>query len=400
VELPLDIGLKAEVQTKFGGRFDSFASSNETTKVEVQVDAVADDRIYASTISYTVWEYPVVKDGEIITYIIAYAPDVTRQNWFGSKSIIAQNYRPYHEVGNLLSYRSATEPYPGADYVRTIDSADTFTVDSSSAYVWRLTRTTATTTTESRSFSFSIQAKASFDIPFPWIPDVSVSGGYDTTTLTSSTTELTDQQGLIATLGSLDGGIAGTAYSITPYFYWDRSGALVLDYAVDLSTGTAGQPTFWGQHYTTKSDPAFVLPWRLDPEKGLAVLNEAQRQLTREIATIPPEPRPGDEVDLIARISNFSFLPTSSSFRVRFYLGDPANGGALLVSNNGAPDVLVAAGIPARGKQLVHFPWRVPESISSVSIPIYCVIDPDQQLDETHEENNVGWNEIFIRSEP
>ena len=400
VELPLDVGLKAEIQTKFGERFDSFASSNETTKVEVQVDAVADDRIYASTINYTVWEYPVIMDGEIVTYIIAYAPDVTRQNWFGSKSIIAQNYQPYHEVGNLLSYRPTIEPYPGADYVRMIDSADTFTVDSSSAYVWRLTRTVSTTTSESRSFNFNIQAKASFDIPVPWIPDVTVSGGYDSTSLHSSTTELTDQQGLVSTLGALDGSIAGTAYSITPYFYWDRSGALVLDYAVDLSAGTPGQPTFWGQRYSAKSDPAFVLPWRLDPEKGLAILNESQRQLTREIVTIPPEPRPGEDVDLIARISNFSFLSTPSSFRVRFYLGDPANGGTLLINNNGANNVLVNAGIPARGKQLVHFPWRVPESITSASIQIYCVIDADHQLDEIHEDNNVGWNEIFIRNQP
>jgi hypothetical protein len=40
----------------------------------------------------------------------------------------------------------------------------------------------------------------------------------------------------------------------------------------------------WGQQYATRSDPAFILPWRLDPEKGLALANESQRQLTREIA--------------------------------------------------------------------------------------------------------------------
>lgn len=400
VELPLDVGLKAEIETKFGGRFDSFASTNTTTTIEVQVDAVADDRVYATTVNYTVWEYPVIVDDEIVTYVIAYAPDVTRQNWFGSKSIVAQNYRPYHEVGNLLSYRSATEPYPGADYVRSIDSADTFTVDSSSSYVWRLTRTTTSTTTESQTFNFSIQAKASFDIPVPWIPDVELSGGYDSTSLAANTTTLTDQQGLVARLGALDGSIAGTAYSMTPYFYWDRSGALVLDYAVDLFTGTAGQPTFWGRHYTEKSDPAFVLPWRLDPEKGFAVLNEAQRQLTREIATVPAEPRPGQEAELTARLSNFSFLSTPSSFRVHFYLGDPAAGGQRLVNTSGQDNVLVPAGIPARGKQLVKFPWRVPEFAASASLLIYCVIDGDQQLDEIHEDNNVGWNEIFIRSGP
>lgn len=396
----LDIGLKAEIQTKFGERFDSFASTNTTTVVEVQVDAVAEDRIYAATVNYTVWEYPVVKDGEVVTYILAYAPEIERQNWFGSKSIVAQNYRPYHEVGNLLSYRAATEPHPEAEFVREIESADTFTVDSSSAYVWRLTRSTDITTSESRTFNFSINAKASFDIPIPWIPDVKVTGGYDSSALSSSTTQLIDQQGLIATLGALDGTIAGTAYSITPYFYWDRSGALVLDYAVDLSTGTAGQPTFWGQNYATRSDPAFILPWRLDPEKGLALAAESQRQLTREIATVPQEPRPGQDVDVVARISNFSLLDTPSSFQVRFYLGNPAAGGQLLTSRNGETSVLVPGGIPARGKHVVQFPWRVPETPTPASIRIYAVIDADDQLDETHEDNNVGWNEVFLRVTP
>jgi len=396
----LDVGVDVEVQTKFGERLDSYASQSETTRVEVQVDAVADDRIYAATINYAVWEYPVLVDGDTVGHIVVVDPGVTSQNWFGSKSIVAQNYRPHHEVGNVLSYRSTTQPYSGAEYVRSIISADTFTVDSSSSYIWRLTRNTDETTRESKTFNFSVRGSASFDIPVPFIPNVELEGGYDTSTLNASTSTIRDEQGLASFLGNLDGSIAGTAYSITPYVYWDRSGAVVLDYAVNLSAGTPSVPTFWGQRYALKSDPAFILPWRLDPEKGDNLTDPSLRQLTREIMTLPPEPRPGEPVNLVARVSNFSFLATTNTFKVRFYLGDPANGGQLITGTDGRNEILVPGNIAARGKQLVQLPWRIPQNATSVSLQIYAVIDTENQIDEIHEDNNVGWNEIFLRNAP
>ena len=79
---------------------------------------------------------------------------------------------------------------------------------------------------------------------------------------------------------------------------------------------------------------------------------------------------------------------------------DPANGGQLLVSTEGHDRVLAPNQIPARGKHLVHFPWKIPESAATASLAIYCVIDTEDQIDETHEDNNVGWNEINLRLEP
>jgi len=396
----IDVGVGVEVQTKFGEQLDSYTSQAETTRVEVQVDAVGEDRIYAATITYTIWEYPVLVDGETVGHVVVIDPGVTSQNWFGSKSIVAQNYRQYHEVGNLLSYRSTTQPYDGADFVRNIISADTFTVDSSSSFIWRLTRTVGSTTTESKTFNFAVNASADFDIPIPFIPNVKLEGGYDSSRLRSSTSTITDEQGMAAYLGNLEGSIAGTAYSITPFVYWDRSGAVVLDYAVTLPAGTPSIPTFWGQNYSAKSDPAFILPWRLDPEKGNNLPHPSLRQLTREIATIPAEPRPGEEVRLLARISNFSLLGTPGTFKVRFYLGDPAHGGTLITATDGRTEVLAPASIPAQGKAIVELPWRIPADATATSLQVYAVIDPDNQIDEIHEDNNIGWNEIFLRRTP
>jgi len=396
----IGVGVEVDVQTRFSEQLDSYTAQSETTRVEVQVDAVGDDRIYAATVTYTIWEYPVLVDDKTVGHIVVIDPGVTRQNWFGSKSIVAQNYRQYHEVGNLLSYRPTTEPYAGADYVRNIISADTFTVDSSSSYIWRLTRTAGTTTSESRTFKFGVEAGADFDIPVPFIPDVELEGGYDTSQFDASTSTITDEQGLASFLGSLDGSIAGTAYSITPYVYWDRSGAVVLDYAVTLPAGTPGVPTFWGQRYSAKSDPAFILPWRLDPEKGDNLTDPSLRQLTREIMTLPIDPRPGEEVRLMARVSNFSLLGTPTTCKVRFYLGDPAANGTLITATDGRREVLTRAGIPAHGKDIVELPWRIPENSTEISFKIYAVIDADSQIDEIHEGNNVGWNEIFLRQTP
>ncbi len=273
-------------------------------------------------------------------------------------------------------------------------------MDSSSSYLWQLTRTTNTTTTDSQAFNFAINTSASFDIPVPFIPNVKLEGSYDSSKLHESTSTIEDSQGLAVHLGNLDASIAGTAYSITPYAYWDRSGAVVLDYGVQLPAGTPAVPTFWGQNYSAKPDLAFILPWRWDPEKGEALTDPSLRQLTRDIVTLPPEPRPGEPVTLIARVSNFSLLGTANSFVVRFYLGDPANGGQLITGTDGRTEVLVSDLIPAQEKALVELPWTIPAGLSATSIKIYAMIDPFNQIDEIHEDNNVGWNEIFLRNTP
>jgi hypothetical protein len=105
-------------------------------------------------------------------------------------------------------------------------------------------------------------------------------------------------------------------------------------------------------------------------------------------------------VNLVARVSNFSFLATTNTFKVRFYLGDPANGGQLITGTDGRNEILVPGNIAARGKQLVQLPWRIPQNATSVSLQIYAVIDTENQIDEIHEDNNVGWNEIFLRNAP
>jgi len=393
--LPLTkVQVEAQITTRFGEAFEDFASTTESTVVEVQIDAIDDDRLYATTLNYDVWEYPVLLNGtDVIGHIVLIVPSVVRQNWFSSKSVVAQDYRPFHEVGNLLSYRRIPEPYPGFELVRPIVS-DTFTVAATGgSSVWRLTKSIGATTSQSKTFNFSLSTEASFDIPVPFIPNIEVTGDYSSSSLRAATTTVADTNGLACTFGPLDGTIAGTTYSITPFLYWHRSGALVLDYAVDLPLGTPNLPTFWNQQYTGKPDPTFILPWRHDPEKGLAIVGD-QRRLTRDISTLPLDPRPGQRVTVQVRVSNFSLTPVAAPIAVRIHLGDPALGGPLI------HQTAIPAGLAAQAKHLVEFPYTIPADITTASLTFYAVLDPANAIDEIHEDNNIAWGEVFLRRGP
>ena len=101
-----------------------------------------------------------------------------------------------------------------------------------------------------------------------------------------------------------------------------------------------------------------------------------------------------------ASVVTASGVITPEVARFRTLIGDPANGGQLITGTDGRNEILVPANIAARGKQLVQLPWRIPQNATSVSLQIYAVIDTENQIDEIHEDNNVGWNEIFLRNAP
>jgi len=169
----------------------------------------------------------------------------------------------------------------------------------------------------------------------------------------------------------------------------------VLDYAVDLDLGTPEQGSFWSDKYGSRPDPAFILPWRYDPEKNVEQVSDTTRQLTREISTLPLNPRPGQNVKVQARVSNFSLLAVGEPFSATFYLGDPESGGQMLHSQT-----INAGRLGAQEKKVVEFDWAVPRDISTSSFAIYCVLDREGEVEEIHEDNNTGWNEIFLRLTP
>jgi hypothetical protein len=193
-------------------------------------------------------------------------------------------------------------------------------------------------------------------------------------------------------LGSVNMGLGDVKYSVTPYAYWEKNGALVIDYSVQPELSPIGFPsTWWQDKYADQPDPAFALPWRLDPEKGFALGEPAKRFQTKDITFIPRNPVIGDTLTITARVRNFSFMSTSSQVSVSFYINDPDSGGTPLIGINGTNSITTNGIISLQGRSDVNFKCVVPNGLPSYP-RIYAIIDQGNAITEIHEDNNKGFN--------
>ena len=390
----VEIGVKAEIEGEYGKDFSKKTKNSKTYRVSQNITASSDDYIYATIIDYDIWEYPVIADEEIQGYILVVEPGQPQRSWFPSKSPQAQDYIPNHEVGNILSYSEIAAPTENGMLQQVLkwNTSDQITLDGSPGfqYNWALQNETQTEVTETNEVHWEVKGKASFDIPFRFIPDIEINGSYSSNTISTRKNTVKYKKGLNVHLGPIDLGIGETYYSVTPYAYWAKSGALVLDYAVDPRPSGINVPeTWWQAKYSDKADPALSLPWRLDPEKGFNI-TEDKRQQTKEILFSNDKPKPGEIINIQTKIRNYSLLNTNSVVDATFYLGDPNNGGIQIQSTDGKSIFSTNDFIPARGYKIISFDWQVPNGISTFP-RIYVVLDPDNKVDEIHESNNIGW---------
>ena len=138
------------------------------------------------------------------------------------------------------------------------------------------------------------------------------------------------------------------------------------------------------------ADPAFILPWRYDPEKGFALEDQAKRMQTKDLIFLPSDPKDGENIVIRARVHNFSLIPTPGPMSVRFYIGDPDSGGTPITGTGGQDQVYTESAIPARGSRTVEMEWQIPDGLGTYP-RIYAVIDADDALPEIHENNNKSW---------
>jgi hypothetical protein len=165
----------------------------------------------------------------------------------------------------------------------------------------------------------------------------------------------------------------------------------VIDYAVKPELAQpGGTPTWWQVNYGDLADPAFILPWRYDPEKGFMLEDEAKRMQTKDLIFLPSDPKEGETVHIRARVHNFSLIPTPGPMGVKFYVGNPDSGGTLITGTKGETEVFTEESIPARGSKMVEMLWEIPGDLGTYP-RIYAVIDADDDLPEIHENNNTSW---------
>ncbi|MEJ2613915.1 MAG: T9SS type A sorting domain-containing protein [Ignavibacteriaceae bacterium] len=390
----VDIGVKVKIEGEYGQNFSKQTFNRNTYKVSQNISASNDDYIYATIVDYDIWEYPIIANDTIQGYTLVVSPGQPKKSWFPSKSPQAADYLPDHEVGNILSYRQIAVPSDNGALQTALrwNTSDEITLDGSPGfeYNWSLENENQTQTTESNEVHWEIGGSVSFDIPFKYIPNFEINGKYDQSTISTRTNRVTYKKGLDVHLGPIDLGIGETYYSVQPYAYWAKSGALVLDYAVNPRPSGINVPqTWWQERYSEKPDPALILPWRLDPEKGYNI-SEDKRQQTKEIIFNPDDPNPGENINIQARIHNYSLMNTSGPVEARFYLGDPLNGGTLIQSTDGKTTFSTSDYIEARGSKIISFDWKLPDNTPFYP-RIYVVLDPDNKIDEIHESNNTGW---------
>jgi hypothetical protein len=379
-----------------GSNFSNTLTNSTTVTVGVEVGASEDDRIYSTVTDYDVWEYPVYHGNETFARntILAFVPINVQATWFPSKSYNAVDYIPDHEVSNILSYRPYANLNDNPNLEQTIVADytnDSFVLDANSDYNW------FTSSTEFSSSLADTVKQNGLDVGIG-IGNIRFDGDYNNKKINTHETSVTEQIQLDIHLGSVDMGIGDVKYTVTPYSYWANNGALVVDYAAKPEIAPPGSPeTWWSEKYGSASDPTFILPWRLDPEKGFAVSEEAKREQTKDIQFKPAVPLDGDTVDIMVRVRNFSLVPTPGPVSVSFYLGDPDENGIPIIGISGESSVDTDGALPAGANTDVVLKWAIPDGLTSYP-RIYAVLDEDDLITEVHANNNKGFNVLGATS--
>jgi hypothetical protein len=394
------INIGASLTKRVGESFSKETGSSNTITIGVHVDAIDDDVIYATVAQYDIWEYPAYSGDNLIGQVLVLDPNsaTIQHGWFASKDWAASSYVPNHEVGNILSYRRYAELNDNPDLSALIKGSNNvfFALNATSSPEWYLkfsdfqSQSVTTTKTANLDIGGSISG---------WGISVGVSGSYSSESVWTHRTQAMSDLSLHVRLGSVNMGIGEVAYEVTPYSYWGKNGALILDYAVKPALADPGYtPTWWQDHYN-KPDPSFILPWRYDPEKGYALTDPAKRNQTKDITIQPSDAERGDTVLITARVRNFGLVNTDAPIPVRFYVGDPDAGGTPIVGTDGAVEVLTDGIVPARGIKTVQLRWRIPMDLPQLP-RIYALISPESVLDELQTNNNKGFTVLGVSTIP
>jgi len=384
--------VKAYVKGSYDRGYYGSKSVSTTTTASQVTQSWGDDWILATVTDYDFWEHPLYAMGNRPGNVLVVIPHYRSTQWFPRRNVIARNWMADHEVGNLFSY-NPKENISGWAGTKLLTSFTGKYISLASGGIWSLDLSTQTID-ESRLTS-TIGAEVGASVK-RWGIEASVSGRYSGEEITTHTSTATKDVLIEVKTSDTDKSFGDADYLVTPYIYWGDNGALVIDYAVDPSTlGNPLYGTFWDKNYLTYSDPGFILPWRLDSLKGIGGTGNMKLYST-SLHVSPVAPSAGDVLHITARVHNFSLKDTDGPATVRFYLGNPANGGSPVVGTGGLTDIITNGPIAAQARTTVETDWVVPSGLDQTAT-IYGVIDPDNTLGEIHEDNNVGFVPLAVR---
>jgi hypothetical protein len=384
--------LVAKVKATYGDKFSNKESSGTSYTITTGRVAAGDDWIYANVYDIDFYEYPVYDSLNTIPigYFLVSIPGNTRPLWIELKDddLLGSQFRPDHETGNILSYRTTNT----FDTSRVIVDFPEQTIGATGNSFVSLQIQSFQKNSVETSWDAGLEIGARLDLTadqsgFEFGLDVEVNGHYNYGEISTQTVKVQQSLEVRGDLSHLEPqfGTSGTYY-VKPYSYWTSYGALALDYKVlQLPVGSN---SFWQQRYGGKSDLTFSQPWKYDPEKGYPLPGDdtTYRYRSRDIYLSKIDPKGGDSVYIAARVRNFGLQSVTSPFTVRFYDGHPNDGGTQIA------ETTIDTTIAARGYRNVRVPWYIPINQVMGNLRIYAVIDQENSItDEVHENNNIGW---------
>jgi len=388
--------LKQKVKATYGDKFSLKETSSTSYTITTGRVSAGDDWIYANVYDIDFYEYPVYDslNSVPIGYFLVTIPGNHRPIWIELKDddILGNQFRPDHETGNILSYRTANT----YDTSRVIVNFPEQTVGATGNSFVSLQIQSFRENSVDTSWDAGVEIGGTFDLTadvggFDVGLEIEVNGHYNYGEIYTQTVKVQQSLEVRGDLGHLEPqfGTSGTYY-VQPYSYWTSYGALALDYKVTQLP--VGGNSFWQSRYGNKTDLAFSLPWRYDPEKGypLPGNDSTYRYRSRDIKLSKIDPRGGDTVLIAARVRNFGLQDVASPFTVKFYNGNPENGGIQIAEAN------VDTTISVRSYRNVIVPWVIPLSLPLENLRIYAVIDQENAVtNEVHENNNMGWAPVI-----
>lgn len=405
----MDRVINKEFNKIYGGEEVERNRSSQTFTFSSRAETTEDDHIQCLITEYELVEYPLYSDDYLVKYVLLIEPSqsgvVTRTQWLPFRNSASRNFHPSHEVGNILSYPKTTELPPNAvpfGIGGYSGGLDTWTVSASTSGNWNIKFSSETITeresTASQKVSNDIRGSVTggasaiyvygeVHLDFEYLDNKSYED------IRSVKTSIKESSEINVSIGKINTGLIGTkTYDVTPFIYWDAGGALILDYAVSPDF-SAGVPSFWEERYGQLPDLTFNLPWRYAGSRGLGGSDDdLQTKQSYDIVLSKFNLEEGDTTDIFARIQNYSNVD-ASDVSVRFYLGDPDDGG-LLIQNIEGKSIASLDQVNAREPVIARLDdWIVPGLIEEET-KIFAVIDGDNLIEEVHENNNKAWNLI------
>jgi hypothetical protein len=366
------------------------------------VATAGDDAIIYTATSYRIWEYPLYRDDDLIpdSYLAVVFPieGSTNVPYIEPGNTCRYWYLPTHQVDNVWSYPAAgnEDQFIGYDIDGQLLERNFTAGGIYSGWEYAMSHFSA----EQRSSEIAHSFAAGFEVQIGGdkieisaqpagvgiarefatpAMRAAVHGSYLSKDLSTKVLSVSED----VTVESWYGVVAGSdEFSVNSFLFKAAGGYTVLDHTTE-----PGAAAFWNLY--DRPDPTFLRPWA---DGHCDEPTQSLRDYSPDVIIRPFFVDPGETVTVTARVRNYSD-ETAYNVRVRFYQGDPDDGGRPI-----GQDQIIATLSRANGPQTVGTSWVV----SGVGEQrIYAVIDPDNELEEMHDEdtdvnNNKGYNLIRI----